>query len=231
LPVYLRKILVSISAREALTRRTGRIVPEQPTIIIQNSNQQNNDGCGSGCGSGCGAIILMAILLYPISMVGEALDGKAASWWIPLGIFLTLVEIVLIGGGIFAWLDQKFGWGYIDGSRAAARSRSSGTVAPEDLAGDASNYGMPGEEPEKSQVETRKTQGRRVPHPDDPPKPRPITGPVRGVNQRVDLPGGRGQEPQGDVYERLRRLKGLLDEGHITEEEYATKKEELLKLL
>ena len=37
--------------------------------------------------------------------------------------------------------------------------------------------------------------------------------------------------PQGDVYDRLRRLKELLDEGHITEQEYSAKKAELLKLL
>ena len=47
-------------------------MPEQPTIVIQNVNQQNN-----GCGSGCGVLILAAILPRPISMVGQAMDGEA----------------------------------------------------------------------------------------------------------------------------------------------------------
>ena len=49
-------------------------VPEQPTIVIQNVNQQNNNGCGSGCG----VLILAAILPWPISMVGQAMDGEAS---------------------------------------------------------------------------------------------------------------------------------------------------------
>jgi hypothetical protein len=40
-----------------------------------------------------------------------------------------------------------------------------------------------------------------------------------------------GNEPQDDVYARLRHLKKLRDHGHITEEECAAKKVELLKLL
>jgi hypothetical protein len=204
-------------------------VPEQPTIIIQNANQQNNDGCGTGCGSGCGVLILASILLLPLGMTISAFEGEASVWWIPVGIFLTLVEIVLIGGLAFAWLDRQFGWGYLDDSRSAAQPPSSGTIAPEDLAGDASNYGVPKEDPEKPQAENREKLGRPVPHPDDPPKPRPITGPVRGIGQRVDLPRDRDVEPQGGIPERLRRLKGLLDEGLITQEEYEAKRAEILR--
>ncbi len=49
---------------------------------------------------------------------------------------LTLVEIVPIGGVAFVWLDQKFGWGYMDRAREAGQPPSSGTIPAEDLAGD-----------------------------------------------------------------------------------------------
>lgn len=204
-------------------------MPEQPTIITQNANQQNNGCGGTGCGSGCGVLILIDVLLYPISMVSTALNGEASGWWIPVGIILTLVEIAPIGGVAFAWLDKQFGWGYLDGSRAASQSSSAGTVAPEDLAGDASNYGIPEEEPSKPQTEGREKLGRRLPHPDDPPKPHPTTGPVKGIDQRVDLPSGPAQGSRGDVQHRLRRLKGLLDEQLVTEQEYEAKKTEILR--
>ncbi len=42
---------------------------------------------------------------------------------------------------------------------------------------------------------------------------------------------GKQEQAPSDVYERLRRLKALLDESHITREEYEAKKAELLKLL
>lgn len=208
-------------------------MPEQPTIIIQNANQQNNNGCGTGCGSGCGVLILAAILLWPISMVGQAMDGEAASWWIPVGLFLTLVEILLIGGVAFAWLDQKFGWGYMDRARESGRPPSSGTIPAEDLAGDASNYGAHGNRPDQPSAEAREKLARPVPHPDDPPKPRRPVGPIRGIDQRVDVPkNGPESEPQrprsDDVYEQVRGLAKLRDEGHITQEEFEAKKRELL---
>lgn len=205
-------------------------MPEQPTIIIQNANQQNNNGCGgTGCATGCGIIILIGVLLWPISMTFSALDGEASSWWIPVGIFLTILEVVLIGSVGFAYLDKQFGWGYTDGSRAAEQSPSGNTVAPEDLAGDESNYGVPKEPTEKPQAENRGKLGRPVPHPDDPPKPRPVAQPIKGIDQRVDLPGGSPQAPRDGVQERLRRIKSLLDEDLITREEYETKRAEILR--
>ncbi len=74
----------------------------------------------------------------------------------------------------------------------------------------------------RSPVKDEKSLGRGVPHPDDPPQPRHVDGPIGGIGQRVDLLR-RGDWPQGEVYDRLRRLKELWDEGHITEEEYAAK--------
>lgn len=210
-------------------------MPEQPTIIIQNSNQQNNDGCSTGCGSGCAVIVLIAILLYPISMVGEAMDGKAAGWWIPLGIFLTLVEVVLIGGVAFAWLDQKFGWGYADGSRAG-QTPNSNTIPAEDLAGDVGNYGAyrQRESPPPPAGEARREKmARSVPHPDDTPKPRPIAGlgEAGGVNQRIDLADVSARRSGDDPYDRIRKLAKLRDDGLITADEFEQKKADMLREL
>lgn len=204
-------------------------MPEQPTIIIQNSNQQNNDGCSDGCGWGCLVLVAASVLLIPFGLIGSGMDeGQGGT--VAIGVVLAIVEILVIGTVAFFWLDKKLGWGFRDDG--TSNTSSAGTVPPEDLAGDASNYGF-SKEPARSEQPAQKL-GRRLPHPDDskamPERPRTIMGPGAGIDQNVTLPGDRGASER-DVYERLKRLKELKDEGHITEEEYATKKEELFKLL
>jgi len=48
------------------------------------------------------------------------------------------------------------------------------------------------------------------------------------VSRAVITPRG---EPEEDIVEKLRKLKALLDEGLITEEEYEEKRKELLSRL
>lgn len=199
-------------------------MPEQPTIIVQNTNQQNNDGCLDGCGVGCALLVLGTVLLGAFGLTVAAMAGdyglgaQVAAW--------VLTPLALIAAGLltFVWLDKRYGWGYFGEGGGPPPN----TVRAEDLAGDASNYGLAKEpRPAPGRPPPR---GRQLPHPDD-----EILSPRRGVNQSVNLPRPPKQEkpPQGqfDVYERLRGLKAMFDEGHITLEEYEAKKAELVKLL
>jgi hypothetical protein len=115
--------------------------------------------------------------------------------------------------------------------QATEQNPSANTIPPEDLAGEATNYGVATDaDAEKKPADKKERFGRRVPHPDDPSPS--VSGPVRGIGQQVNLPPEpSARKDEIDVYERLRRLKELLDEGHLSQEEYDAKKQELLKLL
>ena len=125
---------------------------------------------------------------------------------------------VLLGG--FAFLDERMGWGLTERSRGDQPEAS--PQPPEEANTDAQNYGPA--TPEHPRL------GRWMPHPDDPP-PAVAEEPEAEAQGPSPPPVEAQGVPRPDVYEQIRRLAGLRDEGLITAEEFETKKRELLDRL
>src|SRR5215204_6301949 len=75
--------------------------PERP-IIIQQSQQQTQEGCCAG--TGCGSFVLLVLAFLPFSMLLGAFRGEESWWWIPLGVVLILVEVLVIVAAADHWL-------------------------------------------------------------------------------------------------------------------------------
>jgi hypothetical protein len=188
---------------------------QQPVIVVQQSQQQTQEGC-LGCGSGCGSfiawILFACLLLFPFMLVTQAVQGEVSMWWLPVGIIGSL----LVVGGVVAAVDQKLGLGLLDRlSRIAEPPQEAATRPAEDILGeDAANYGRAPDPPR---------MGRRVPHPDD-----PVPGPAGATTPEAR---DERQPSEPNVYEQIRRLAELRDEGLVTPEEFEAKKRDLLDRL
>ncbi len=175
---------------------------ERPTVVVTQQQSQTQEGCCSA--TGCGpfvAVVLIIGLVYG-SLSGEYGKGWLVAAWI--GVLLVLL-------GVFAFLDERFGWGLMDRLRGEPRDLQP-EPPPDHVGRDVGNYGaVP-----------------RRPHADD-----PAPGPLAETSEEeAQVPTPPSAELQGvprpDVYEQIRRLADLRDNGLITAEEFETKKRELL---
>lgn len=179
---------------------------QRPVVIVQQSQSQwqNREGCCGG--AGCDFILLIALALFPFAMLSSALQGEESLWWVLVSIILILIEVALV----FAVVDHFLGLGIIKRltERMDRANEETDTRKQEHQEGvNSENYGPVSSE--WSQL------ARPVPHPDDPPQ-----------LDEVALPASEAV-PRPDVYEQIRRLAEIRDEGLISSEEFEIKKRDL----
>jgi hypothetical protein len=186
-------------------------VANQRQVVVV--NQQNRDSCG--CGSCLGVFILLALLG---ALLG-AMQGEYGLAWQFGSIAGVVVVALLLVVGLVAWLDQKLGWGLFeppDEDPPTGVRRD-----PQDIIDETENYGA------ATPDRTSPSQPRLaspVPHPDDPrTEEQEETGTLK--------PPTTGETVTPNIYEQIRRLAKLRDEGLITTEEFEEKKRELLDRL
>lgn len=49
-------------------------------------------------------MVLLTLVFFPFVMVSEAIRGEESWWWIPLGIVLILVEVLVVVAAVDHWL-------------------------------------------------------------------------------------------------------------------------------
>jgi hypothetical protein len=169
--------------------------------------------------------------LAAIGAVGQALVGDYGLGW-QIGTWVGLIVVVLLAiVGAIAFLDEKFGWGLTEPARETGP-----TISPEEvLADDAENYGAAQDRQETRQSgETRpgglERGGDRVSHPDYQPADTAQTSEQEAEAASAPSQNPR-MSPESKVYDQIRRLAELRDEGLITPEEFEVKKRELLDRL
>jgi ribosomal protein L7/L12 len=145
--------------------------PQQPTVIVQQSQSQTQKGCCAG--TGCGTIFAIVLLLAGASVLWEAMMGAHGLGW-QIGSWAgSIILVLLLVGGAVAALDQKFGWGLTNPPSNTPNTPQAQSRTPEDVLGDdAPNYGVA--EPRSQQEAEPGVQERREqwqPHPDDPQRP------------------------------------------------------------
>ena len=169
---------------------------------------------------GCGGLLAIFLAFAAFGAVYGALAGDYGLGW-QIGAWIGLVVVVLVAvvAGI-AFLDEKLGWGL-----AEPTPDTGSTVSAEEvLADDAKNYGgaesrqEPSErdEPETSAQEGR---GRWISHPDDPPSGTDLAPDEEPEAPPVTPPDVEIRS-ESKVYDQIRRLAELRDEGLITPEEF-----------
>src|SRR5215212_4609207 len=113
--------------------------PQQPTVIVQQSQSQTQKGCCAG--TGCGTIFAIVLLFAGASVLWEAMTGAhGLGWQIGSWAGSIILVLLLVGGAVVA-LDQKFGWGLTDPPRDTPDTPRAHTQTQEDvLTSDAPNY-------------------------------------------------------------------------------------------
>lgn len=114
--------------------------PQGPVVIVQQSQQQTQNGCCAG--AGCGWALLIGILLVGFGALLDVLTGVYGTAWAIIGWVGTVVMVLLVIGGTVAWADQRFGWGLMDSPTGTPDTPQAHTRTPEEvLQDDAENYG------------------------------------------------------------------------------------------
>jgi hypothetical protein len=143
---------------------------------------------------------------------------------------LILVALLAIGAAI-VFLDEKFGWGLTEPARDTGPTISSEEV----LADDAKNYGTAQDrqgppQSDEARAAGQERRGNWGAHSDDQPAET-----AQDSEQEAEAMSTRSQNPrvspESNVYDQIRRLAELRDEGLITSEEFEAKKRELLDRL
>lgn len=170
-------------------------------------------------------LLLNVLVLTVIGALYEALTGEYGLVWQLISLVIT-VPVLLIGLlALLALLDQMLGWRLI-GSRPDRNPAATPEEAPDhDDDGPAENghvtHQANGAEPEDQRILVR-----RIPHPDDPP-PAEAGQPPEEEDRATPAPPPQ-PEPDSDIYDHIRRLAELRDEGVIDSKEFEAKKSELL---
>jgi large subunit ribosomal protein L7/L12 len=145
--------------------------PQQPVVVVQQSQSQTQTGCCAV--AGCGWLLLAALVLYLLSAIFEAMSGKyGLGWQIVSWVGAIVIVLVLVGGTVVA-LDQKFGWGLTDPPGGTPDTPQAHTRKPEDLLGDdAPNYGVAEpRSPLEAEPGVQERRGQWQRHPHDPQRP------------------------------------------------------------
>jgi hypothetical protein len=177
------------------------------------TQQQTQHGCCSG--SGCGPILAVLIVLGLLGAVYSALKGEYGTGW-QVAAWVGALIVIL---GIAAALKEKMGRGNAEYLQDEQPNETPPRINLSDQTAEPANLETPTSE--------RPRLGHLLPHPDD-PQPPALEKPEEEPEVTSPAPAETQGVPRPDVYEEIRKLAQLRDEGLITVQEFEQKKGELL---